>query len=227
MTPRTIAPLLSVIAAASLLSIPATTLARGPGSNCPDSIISAGVMPDLLSFNQLAPGTTQLTPGTSAATNTDLDGVSGAMVNKTVAWSTSAGLISVRLRHKVFDSATASNVCSCTYQAEVQAPSAPGTGVCAIVVSNFIYPTNASLYGAYRTDGSPKGQVKSISVTRSSGKGRTMRFALDGCVVPGQVSKPVTLVFHSDQIFKDGRVQFEDQDGNLSPAIRVFNPYIP
>jgi hypothetical protein len=227
MTPFDSRVLLTAMTAAVLTAVPGTTLARGPGTNCPDSVARGGDPLQALTFTQLAPGTTQLTPGTSAATNTDLDGIGGATVNKTVVWSTTAGSIAARLRHKVFDSTTSSQVCSTTYQVEVLAPSAPLTAVCAIVVSNFIYPKTAPLYGAYRTDGIPKGQVKSTTVARASGKGRTIRFALDGCVIPGKLSKPVTLVFESNQILKDGKVFLEDQDGELSPAIRVYNPYVP
>ncbi|MBQ0942031.1 hypothetical protein KAK07_01650 [Ideonella sp. 4Y16] len=219
--------LLAVLAIATVGGMPAASLARGPGTNCPDSATLGGSPMQVLSFTQLAPGTTQLTPATSAATNTDLDGMAGVGVNKTVAWSTTSGTIAARLRHRVFDSATSAEVCSCTYQVEVLAPSANGTAVCAIVVSNFIYPKTAPLYGAYRTDGSPKGQVKSTTVARAAGKGRTIRFALENCVVPGQLSKPVTLVFAANQILKDGKVYLEDQDGELSPAIKVYNPYVP
>jgi hypothetical protein len=219
--------LLTVLAAASLGWAPAPTLARGPGTNCPDSVTRSGLAPEAMSFTQLAPGSTQNTPGTSAATNTDLDGFGGATVNKTVSWTTNAGVISVRLRHKVFDSATHAEVCSCMYQVEVLAPSAAGTGVCAIRVGNFIYPKTDPLYGAFRTDGQPKGQVKSATVARSTGKGRNIRFVLDGCAAPGQITKPVTLVFQADQILKDGYVRIEAQDGSLSPPISVYNPYVP
>ncbi|MBQ0929791.1 hypothetical protein [Ideonella alba] len=216
-----------LIALAVLAGTPAASTARGPGGNCPDSVTRSDLSPEAMSFVQLAPGTTQLTPGTSAATNTDLDGLTGVGVNKTVSWSTTAGSISVRLRHRVSDSATSTAVCSTSYQGEVQSGSAPLTGLCAIRIINFIYPKTAPLYGAYRTDGQPKGQVKSVTVARSPSKGRNIRFVLDGCAGPGQTTKPLTLVFQANQILKDGYVQFEAQDGSVSPLIKVYNPYVP
>lgn len=221
-------PLLSLLALAALGGSPQLTQARGPGSNCPDSVTRAPWDVRSMVFTQLAPGTTQLTPATSAATNTDLDGIGGVGVNQTVSWMSAQGLVVARIRQRVYDSATHPEVCSCTYQVEVLASSDLNARVCALQVMQFIYPKNDPLYGAYRTDGHPKGQVKSTSVARSSGKGRNIRFELDRCLQPGEISKPMTLVFQANEILKDGRVRVEAMvPTDYSPLIKVYNPYVP
>lgn len=191
-----------------LLTAAASVHAAGGTSTCPGSPNLARAVPGVQAVKPLTPGSTRQTRGDNEINSPQL---AGEWRDEEVPFSFSgpSGSISGIFYQSLVNADDAT--CDCVWRVRLNPWSAPGVRVTAVQVSRFNHPKRG-LFANYRDDLIPGG-VPSVSATRSTGDGSTIRFRFEAGVGPGESSRPLYLDTQRDAVLATGQIVLRTSDG--------------
>jgi hypothetical protein len=219
-----VAALIGLCAAAS-----STGAMAGRGtSTCPGSSLLAAsqMQAEMQTANaatlseELLPGISVATPGTSLALSPQLQGKVLLDVITPFVVDTPDGKVKGEVEQKVIDADN--HTCDCYWRIKLHADSAPMVRVKRLRITSFNHPANG-LFADFRNDLVPGGWG-SFEASRSGGAGTAITFKFDPGIGPGEVSRPVFLDTQIDTVAAAGKVRLFTDNGRKSAPLDTYVP---